>query len=147
MHEIHILIDVNFHTIFLICWSCFDFKEVKINKRFIQPWRHSNIFSRWAINFFPFWKNCFIHKSIDETATYIKYRCRFSLILTSPSSAHFVSAYFMLKETLVFLFYPSKLKRKRVEREREREITMTWRGKVIRKLCILKSWYCWVQIQ
>ena len=118
LHKIHILIDVNFYIIFSIGWSCFDFKEVKINKRFIQPWRHSNIFSRWAINFFPFWKNCFIHKSIDETATYIKYRCRFSLILTSPSSAHFISAYFMVKETQVFLFYPSKLKRKREERER-----------------------------
>ena len=137
-----------FKTILVSAYILLWFHWEKSKERFIQPWRHSNIFSLdEQLISSPFWRNCFIPKSIEGIEAYIKYRCRFSLILTSPSSAHFVSAYFMLKETLVFLFYSSKLKRKRVEREREREITMTWRGKVIRKLCILKSWYCWVQIQ
>ena len=119
-NEAHIFQVFNITEIFLMGRYYFHFKEEKINELFIQPWRHSNIFflDEQLISS-PFWMNFFIPKSIEWSDAYIKYRCRFSLILTSPSSTHFISAYFMVKETIVFLLYPSKLERESKERWHE----------------------------
>ena len=55
-------------------------------------------------NLFLVQKNSNFHGYIEDTQAYIKYRCRLSLILTSPSSAHLISAYLMVNETKCFYF-------------------------------------------
>jgi hypothetical protein len=98
---------------------------------------HSQISLHWWAIYFFLWKNCFIHKHIGNTQAYIKYRCRLSLILTSPSSAHFMSAYFMVKETKkCFYFIRQVEKREKANREREKVL---WHSEGKSFVCLLSK--------